>query len=288
MSKLTHVLGELGRNVVRHPLASVASLLSLALLLLLFDLFWIAAQTSNRFYQDLLSEVEMELFVSESLSDSAATGIQRDLEIYPEIASVRYLSKDDARRELESLVGVDLLVGYDTINPLPRSYLLSFTPAVLSTHVLDSLQTALVTDDRIDAVEYGREWLAKAESTRNLIRDVGIGLGALILLAALINATNSLRLLARTRAEGITQMLLLGSGRLFVAAPFILEGMLIGGVSAAVGWLAIRFAASRVDITQVEIIMPTVEQIVGYCLVLAFLGGLAGWLGVSKFLRYSR
>jgi len=47
MSRLGHIVSEQGRNLSRHLATSLGSLLSLTLLFLLFDLFWIAAATSD-------------------------------------------------------------------------------------------------------------------------------------------------------------------------------------------------------------------------------------------------
>ena len=74
MTRLSHVLSELGRNLFRHPGTAVASVLSLMLLFLLFDFFWIATMTSDRCYRDLLSELRMELFLPEAVKITVQEG----------------------------------------------------------------------------------------------------------------------------------------------------------------------------------------------------------------------
>jgi len=43
MSRIAHILKELSRNLYRNPGTALGSFLSLTLLFLLFDLYWIAA-----------------------------------------------------------------------------------------------------------------------------------------------------------------------------------------------------------------------------------------------------
>ena len=70
MSRIAHILKELSRNLYRNPGTALGSFLSLTLLFLLFDLYWIAAGSSERFYTRLLSELKMEVFISEETADS--------------------------------------------------------------------------------------------------------------------------------------------------------------------------------------------------------------------------
>ena len=85
MTRIFFVLKELGRNFIRHPLTAVSSLLSMTLLILLFDLFWVMVGTSERFYTNLLSELRMDVFISEELPDTAVADrkFQADPSIIP-------------------------------------------------------------------------------------------------------------------------------------------------------------------------------------------------------------
>jgi len=91
--------------------------------------------------------------------------------------------------------------------------------------------------------------------------------------------------MARAKAAGFQQMMLLGAGRLFVGFPFLLEGLLLAGLSAAIGWALIFYAAERIAFAQFEVIYPIMEDVVIFCLVVAFLGGLSGYVGIRRLLR---
>lgn len=285
MIRVAYIFRELIRNLYRNPGTAVGSVLSLTLLFLLFNLFWVAAGTSEMFYRDLLSELRMEAYIDEELSDSAATGLMARLHTLEEIEAAVYVSKQQARAELAEQLGIDLLIGYDSLNPLPRSYVITLDTAALNSTDMARISEQLEAIDGIEGVAYSRRFLDKAETTRGLILQVGLSLGAIILLTALITSANSIRLMTRARAVGFRQMMLLGASKTFVALPFIIEGFLIGGLSALFSWAIVLYGRSRVVFTQLTIVMPSQDDILLFCAAAAVVGCISGYLGVRRSLK---
>lgn len=285
MTRIAHIFKELFRNLYRNPGTVISSLLSLTLLFLLFDLFWVATGSSRLFYDNLLSDLEMELYVSEEFPDSMVTSLEFRVLQMEGVETIRYISRDSARSQLSELVGVDLLAGYDSTNPLPRSFLLTFEPQYLNSADMAAAETELKVLSGIDHVYYSRRWLEKAESTRAIILSSGMVLGILIILTALISSANNIRFMARSRGVGYHQMILLGAGKLFVALPTLADGFLLGGLSSAAGWLLIYYGRQKIAFTQFEIVLPTMEEIVLFCLAAAMLGVISGYLGIRKQLK---
>ncbi len=285
MTRLVHIFKELGRNLYRNPGMLLGSFLSLAFLLLLFNLFWIASESAQRFYGQLLSEMKVEVFVSETVQEDQIPGMQKAIAGVSGIESFRYVSREDARSQLRSLVGADLLVGYDSLNPLPRSFLLRINTDWLESESMARLEDRLHAISGVDTVFYARRWLEKAEATRDVISDVGILLGLFILITAVLNTSNNIRLMTRTRAVGFHQMRLQGAGKWFLATPFLIEGFLVGGLAAAAGWLLIYHSRDRVAFTQFEIVMPSIEQIIWFCLAAAGLGLVSVLFGIRRLVK---
>lgn len=285
MIRIAHIARELFRNLRRNPGTAFASILSLTLLFLLFDLFWLAAGTSDRFYQDLLSDLKVEVFISEEVADTRAAPIGGQLEEIDGVLHAQFISRDEARRRLTGLVGADLLVGYDESNPLPRSFILTVDQGHLTSKKLEAIEAAIQAIEGAGEIQYSRAWLAKAENTKSVFLQVGLVLGALILATALVSSTNNIRLMTRARAVGFRQMLLLGAGRLFISLPFIIEGFIIGGLSAALGWAIIFYGRTKITFSRIEIVFPSQEDIILFCLVTALLGAVSGYFGLRQLLK---
>ncbi len=282
---LRYFLREIGRNLYRYPGTALGSVLSLTLIFLLFDLFWVASGTTDRMYQGLLTQVQMELFISDDIPDSVMAPLAGAITDIPGIKDARFVSRDDARLELERLVGTDLLAEYDTLNPLPRSFFLELDQSVKNLASMEMLDQNLRKIKGVTEVTYSRDWLAKVEETRSLVTRVGMILGVIILLTAVINSGNSIRLMTRARGGGYSQMLLLGAGRLFLALPLMLEGLLLCALSATLSWGIVYFASRKVAFSQFEIVLPPLGDILLFCIAAALLGFVSGYVGVRKLLR---
>ena len=286
MTQVAHVFREFARNLISHKGTAFTSFLSLGLLYLLFDVFWVVAGTSEQFYRALLSDLTMEVYVAENVPDSTLPDLQAALASQPGVQEVTYVSRQQAREQLARMVGTDLLVGYDESNPLPRSYILTLPSQGINLADMGLLEQNLRRLKGVDDVVYSRDWLEKAESTRTIILRVGTILGVLILLTALLASANNIRLMTRTRAVGLTQMRLLGAGRLILSVPFVLEGLLISLVASAVGWIALLYGEGKITFTQLSVVVPPIEYIAAFCVAAALVGAASAYLGVGKLMRH--
>jgi cell division transport system permease protein len=134
-------------------------------------------------------------------------------------------------------------------------------------------------------INYSWRWLEKVEMIKSVTIQVGFALGLLIMLTVLLSSTHSIRLMARSRAVGFRQMLLLGTGRMFIAWPFLIEGFLLSGLAAMIGWGVILYYIDSINIQQFELVLPELNPIWYYCLSCALLGLLSGWLGIRTELK---
>ncbi len=285
MSRINHILRELGRSLYRNPGTVLGAVLSLAMLFLLFDLYWITSETSNRLYSDLLSDIRIEAFVNDGVDDIEIPMVTEKISKIKGIFAIGYISKDSARLVLQHMLGTDLLVDYNNKNPLPRSFVLEVDKKFLNSTDMDMISKEVASLPGIFDVKYSREWLVKAEQMKSVIIEVGLALGILILLTALISLINNIRLMTRARAVGFQQMRLLGASKIFLAFPFLLEGFFISGFAALIGWVSIFYGKEHVSLTQLNIVYPNLEEMVIYCVVAAVLGAISGYLGIRRLLK---
>jgi len=285
MIRVAYIMREIGRDLLRNLGTVLASLLSLTLLLLLFDLFWVASGTADRFYKDLLAELRVEVFVDEAVSDSTLSDVTVRLLAVEGVTDFEFISREEARRRLTDMVGTDLLVGYDSTNPLPRSYMLKIDEAHRNGEALLKTEASLREIEGLSEIHYSREWLEKTEKVKGVILRIGLVLGILTFAGALIASANNMRLMTRAQAVGFRQKLLLGAGRLFVALPSLVESFLISGLAAVIGWGLIFYGQTKIVFENIEIVFPPRHQIVLFCFGMAFLGAISGLLGLRKMLR---
>lgn len=286
MTHLHYTVVEAFRNFRYRPISTLGAIVALALLLLLLDLFWISARTVDAVYVDLVTDLQMEAFVADSLAEEEIDHLNSQLSMVPGVQTVSYISRQSAREELVRLTGIDLLSDTTLANPLPRSFVLSFRTDSINTSAFEEIEKQLRTFPAIQQVNYSRDWLINAESTRSQVHRIGVVIGALIAVAALLNLANNIRLMSRTSAVGIRQARLMGAGKLFLSSPYIFEGFLIGGVAAVMGWIALFYFQQSVRIAELQPVFPVVKDIIWFCLLSAVIGGVSGLLGVRSLLKW--
>ena len=81
-------------------------------------------------------------------------------------------------------------------------------------------------------VRYDRQWLNRLLSAIAIIRGVGLVLGAVLTIAAALTVANVVRLALYARRDELDIMQLVGAPQVYIRGPFVMEGVLQGGIGA--------------------------------------------------------
>jgi len=281
MTRFGFIIRKFFGNLLSRPLAALGSILSLALLFLLFNLIWISSLTIHNYYDKIISDIEIEVFLDDAIPDSTVAIINDALETLDGIDTITYISREKAREQLDDLMGVDLLEGFET-NPLPRSFVISFQQDYLNTENLNRLSNDLKRMAGVTDIFYPSGWLSKAEYTKMITSEVLMLLGIVIAIAVVLNTIQFIILSARTRAEELVQLRLLGAGPIFLALPYILEGIFYTMVASVSGWVLLYYTADLYSFRDIELILPNVEEIIYFCQAASLIGMIGGYLGIRR------
>ncbi|MCX6826105.1 MAG: permease-like cell division protein FtsX [candidate division Zixibacteria bacterium] len=270
-------------NIFRRPLVAAGTFLSLCLLFILFDLIWTASLSTKHYYDRQISNIDIEIFLDDNLTDSTTVKFRESIGRMDGVEKAEYISRDDARSRLYDLMGIDLLGDLDE-NPLPRSIIISFKENFLDSRRLQTFKENLQKIKGISQIFYAEHWLEKAELAKSLVAKTIYLLGMVIFLAALLNVIHSIQFSLRMREEEITQLRLLGAGRSVLIFPYIFEGLFYSLLAAAAGWIIIFYGIGYFTFRDVEIIFPSLKEIVYFCLAAGALGLLGGYMGSRQTL----
>ena len=163
--------------------------------------------------------------------------------------SVQHSSKDDARRQFARDFP-ELAGGASALerNPFPASFEVRLNEQARGTSsAIDNLVTTLSGMGGVADVRYDRRWLARLNAAISVVRGVGLIIGLLLALACALTVANVVRLAAAARRDEIEIMQLVGAPFAYIRGPFVVEGLLQGGLGAlvAVVMLTAAFAALR-------------------------------------------
>ncbi|HEY7727529.1 MAG TPA: permease-like cell division protein FtsX, partial [Candidatus Eisenbacteria bacterium] len=118
---LRHIVREFWRSVRHHRALCLASVLSMASILLLFLLFLMLLRSVDRYTEELEARGEVTVFLDEGLSSSDLAALRAKLVDLGGVDSVRYVSKEEALESLRADLSDEGLLQAVGGNPLPAS-----------------------------------------------------------------------------------------------------------------------------------------------------------------------
>jgi len=209
------------------------------------------------------------------------------------IAQARFVSRDEALRELRQAEGLAEVVAALERNPLPDAFVLRAREP--SAAALESLAADLRTLPGVARVQVDSAWAQRLGALARIGRLALAFLAALLATGLIAVTFNTIRLQILTLREEIEVSQLLGATDAFVRRPFLYLGVLQGLAGGALG-LAVLWAGFATlnrpvrelaqtygsDFHLAFLPMPETAVLLGAAALLGWLGAL---LSVSKYLR---
>ena len=257
---------------------------TIAVALFVLGTFLITTSNLERLGREWSNSAQLSVYLTDTVTAAERATVERTLAPGNVVADVQYVSKADALARFKKTFS-DLTSAIDGLgeNPLPASYevrLRGGSDSGVDLLVAEARQLPGVAD-----VRYDREWLARLVAAIDVIRVVGVVLGAMLALAAALTVANVVRLGLYARRDELDIMELVGAPRAYVRGPFVMEGTLQGGLGAmvALAALGVVFLALRgrylvplayaINLSGVEFLS------VGLCLWLVAGGMVVGCVG---------
>jgi len=288
MNGVTYVLVAAWQGFWRNPVMSLASTLTVSLMLLLFAFFFATDRGLQAAVGLLESKVELALFLEDDAKVSDILALKARIEADPAVARVDYVTKDQALARLKAIAErrPDLAVEDIGQNPLPASLEIKLARAQESARLGASLREEIGNGVVYDVVD-NPSVVDKLLTITRVLSLGGATVLAMMLFVALFVIVNTIRIAVHARRDEIEIMKLVGATDWFVRWPFILEGMLVGALGA-VASLTILFVASGpvtsallafLDILPVSLGPSFMAQIAAIVVGMALLvgGGGASW-----------
>lgn len=268
-------------------IASVSTITTMTLSLTILAGFSLLSLNLNLFLDDLQSELEIAAYLSD---DADGERLLQEVRTWTEVVSVSLTLPDAA---LDALVDqFDYLEDTAQLidNPLP---------ATLELRLVDPAQTPFIAQrlrqlPGVEDIEDGSDAVETFLAINDALRVGGAILIVVLLASALFAIVNSIRAAITARRQEIEVMRLVGATRGFIRAPFLIEGFLLGLLSASVTLgltlPTYNFVVGR--LSEQLLFVPFVRDaalIAQVALLLAALAILVGLVGsaisVSRYLR---
>jgi cell division transport system permease protein len=243
MRALQYALEEAFTSLWRGRQAGLLSTLTIALALFVLGGFLVVTANLERLGAEWSNSAELSIYLKDDIAADERRALESALAPSDLVAAHEYVSKSDALARFKQTFG-DLAAAVDGAggNPLPASLEVRLRPGPGVGGGVDGLASQLRQMPGVADVRYDRQWLTRVVSAINVIRGVGLFLGLVLTVAASLTVANVVRLALYARRDELEIMDLVGAPNAYVRGPFIMEGLLQGGIGALAALLALGVA----------------------------------------------
>lgn len=218
-------------NIFRNKWYSLASLATITTCLLMFGVFYSVVMNFQYILKSAQEGVVVKVFFEDGISEEQIVEIGDTILNREEVLKADYVSATEAWEEFSEGYLGEYADGY-TDNPLKDC-------ANYKVYLKDvSKQQDLVTF--IESIEGVREVVQSAltanmlSGVNKLVGYVSIGIILILLAVSTFLISNTVTIGISVRKEEISIMKYIGATDFFVRSPFVIEGIIIGAVGAAI------------------------------------------------------
>lgn len=285
---LVFLVGEALRDLRRAGRVAASAVLLIALALTAVGAFWVVSTNLGRALGQWSDGVRIVVFLTrEAVSRDALVARVSAL---PGVASVRYVDKAEALSRLKRALGKQAgVVEQLPANPLPASLEVTPSAAGATEEGAQALLAQLAALPETEEVAGGLDWADRLARWRRLLQTVGLGLGGVLAVAAVLTVTTATTLVLHARRHETEIMRLVGAPELVIRIPLLLQGGLQGllgaGLAVSVLVAGYRLLEPRLEplvvltlgLSRLSFLTPA--AVLGLVLAGTFLGAAGGLLG---------
>jgi cell division transport system permease protein len=235
---LQYSLDEALSSLWRGRHSGLLSTATIALALFVLGAFLLVTANLDRLGVEWSRSAELSVYLTDDVTPDQRRAIESALEPGDLVGSREYVSKSDALSRFKQTFG-DLASTVDGLgdNPLPASIEVRLRPGAGVSASIDVLSTRLRGMPGVSDVRYDRQWLNRLLAAVGIIRGVGMALAAILTFAAALTVANVVRLGLYARRDELEIMQLVGAPQAYIRGPFVMEGVLQGGLGALIALL---------------------------------------------------
>lgn len=278
-------------KVVKRRLRSsyITSILSVSLVLFMIGLLGLLILNAKSLSDYVKENIGFSVILNEDVKEADIIRFQKNLDAARYVKSTRYVTKEQAAREMEELLGEDFIdfLGY---NPLLASIEVQLFAAYANNDSIKVIEEELKDIPQIKEVFYQKSLIHLVNENVQKITFIMLAFSSLLFLISLTLINNTIRLSVYARRFIIKTMELVGATRGFIRKPFLVKSVLHGFYAAVVANILLAIVIYFAQQQFMDIFSLQDFEIIGLLFLFVLLVGVGlNWLStffaVNKFLH---
>lgn len=217
------------QSLFREKWINLISVLTIAAGLLIISVSFLVLHNVDLATRRLPEKFTMIAYLEPGAGAEKIEQIAGALRARPPVSGVRFISRDDALKELKSTLknSAYILEGMEE-NPLPDSFEIKLRREAVKEENARQLADEIAKIKGVSEVDYGEKFLSALHNVKNGVKATGIVLVIVLSTGIIFVCYSTVKILFYRRTEEIETFKLLGATRGFIRAPFLIEGAVIG------------------------------------------------------------
>lgn len=221
------------RNIRRSPYQALSAILIMSLTFLVISFFVFLLVGSSKIITFFESKPQVTAFFNNEASQEDINSLQNQLSQRSEIASIKFVSKEQALEIYKEQNKDDpLLLDLVTAEVLPASFEIS----AVKIEDLAGISETLKQSPIISEVIFQRDVISALTSWTNALRQIGFALIIILSTVSVFIMVTIIGIKISQKKEDIEIMKLIGASSWYIRWPFIIEGVTYGMIGALIGW----------------------------------------------------
>ncbi len=230
MNKISYLFKEGFRSISAHGFMSFASVTIIVACLIIMGSFSLLAVNINAMIDKLESENEMLAFVDDTYTEAQARELESQITAIPNVSKVEFVTRQQAMEKFQE--------GYENNSLFDEIDASVFRDRYII--YLDDIGLMQDTKTQLEQVTGVAEVSAQLEiskglvTVRNIVGAVSLVLIVILFIVSVFIMSNTIKLTTFGRREEIAIMKMVGATNSFIRTPFIIEGLVLGIMGAAI------------------------------------------------------
>ena len=267
----------------------VTTIISITLVLLLLGTMGVLIVNAGKVSKHVKENIGISIILHENVKEADILRLQKSFETQPFVRTTRYISKDQASKELKEDLW-EVFVEFIVYNPLPVSIEVKLSADYANNDSIRSIEKSIKKTESIKEVWYQKNLIYIVNENIRKISLIILGFALILLFISLVLINNTIRLAVYSKRFIINTMKLVGATENFIRLPFIKNGLFHGLIS---GLLSVLLLSSLIYLVNNEFpeirMFDSIETIALLYTSVVIAGVLISLLStlfaVNKFLR---
>lgn len=240
MTVVGYAFDEGWTSVRRAGKSALISIGTIAIAFVTLGGFLVISVNVQRALDRWLQAAELSVYLQDDITDGTRAALESYLTSQPAVLALEFVSKAHAlerfQKDFPELADVTASL---SDNPFPAALEVRLQTGQSAADRADELARTVAERDGVADVRYDRRWLARLLAIVTGARVAGGIAAAVLMLGAAFTVASVVRLSLHARRDEVEIMQLVGAPFSYIRGPSIVEGLLLGGIGAAVALAAI-------------------------------------------------